>query len=377
MATFPHSFLAVKLERDTIADVRGGNLVRSGDGASNRHATLADVAAAARVSLSTASRALREGGPVSEETRRRVRTAARRLGYEPNRLARSLRTRASFFAGVIVPDIGIGFYARTLKGAQDALERAGYQVLVMNTERQADREAEALRTLVAHRVQGILLATSGGLDHDLPVPVVCFDNLVRGNVAGNVARANREGVALLVDHLVDHRHERIAYLGAPPRLTSGIERLEGFRAAMAAAGRAVPPEYVEVGDDLWSVDSATDATRRLLAQRPRPTGLVAASDTLAVGAIQAARDAGLRLPDDLAVVSFDDPFFADLIDPPITALARNEHKMGELAASLLIHTIEAGRAGPPAELRLSMELIVRRSCGCAPNASRGSRARPE
>jgi LacI family transcriptional regulator len=328
------------------------------------HATLAEVAADARVSVSTASRALRDGSPVSEETRRRVRAAARRLGYEPNRIARSLRTKASFFAGVIVPDIGIGFYARTLKGAQDALERAGYQVLVMNTEREAAREAAALRTLVAHRVDGILLATSGGFDRDVPVPVVCFDNLVDGGSAGNVARANREGVALLVEHLVGHGHERIAYVGAPSRLTSAVERLEGFREAVAVAGHVAPDEYVAFCDEVWSVGSAREATRELLALEPRPTALVAASDTLAVGAIQAARDAGFRLPDELAVVSFDDPFFAELLDPPITALARNEQKLGELAASLLVHAMESGRVEPPAEVRLPMELIVRRSCGC-------------
>jgi LacI family transcriptional regulator len=346
--------------------VSRGNLASGDGGRSNRHATLAEVAGAAGVSLSTASRALREGGPVNDETRRRVRAAARRLGYEPNQLARSLRTRSSFFAGVIVPDIGIGFYARTLKGAQDALERAGYQVLVMNTERQASRETAALRTLLSHRVHGILLATSGGFDRDLPVPVVCFDNIVQGFGAGSVAQANREGIALLVDHLVGHGHELIAYVGAPPKLTSGVERLDGFRAAMAAAGLEAPPEQEALGDDTWSVESARAATRPVLAQTRRPTGLVAASDTLAVGAIHAARELDLRIPEDLAVVSFDDPFFADLLDPPITALARNERELGELAASLLLHTIETGRAGPPAEVRLPLELIVRRSCGCSP-----------
>ena len=328
------------------------------------HATLADVAAAAGVSLSTASRALRDGSPVSDGSRRRVRAAARRLGYEPNQLARSLRTQASFFAGVIVPDIAIGFYARTLKGAQDALERAGYQVLVMNTERQAEREAAALRTLLSHRVRGVLLATSGGFERELPVPVVFFDNLVEGAGAGSVARANREGAALVVEHLVWHGHERIAYLGAPPSFTSGVERLAGFRAAMAAAGRDVPADHVALGDESWSVESGRAATRSLLALTPRPTALVAASDTLAVGAIQAVREAGLRVPDDLAVISFDDPFFADLLDPPITALSRTEHELGELAASLLLHAIESDRAGPPTEVRLPSELIVRRSCGC-------------
>jgi DNA-binding LacI/PurR family transcriptional regulator len=329
------------------------------------HPTLAEVAAAARVSLSTASRALRDDSPVSEATRRRVQTAARRLGYEPNQLARSLRTRASFFAGVIVPDIGIGFYARALKGAQDALERAGYQVIVMNTEREARREKAALRTLLAHRVHGVLLATSGGFSETPRVPVVFFDNLVEGAGAGHVARANRDGMALLVDHLVQHGHERIGYIGGPPRFTSGIERLDGFQTAMAAAGLAVPSEYVGLGDGAWSVDSGREAAGKLLSLASRPTGLVAASDTLAVGAISAVRDFGLAVPGDVAVVSFDDPFFADLLDPPITALARNERELGELAASLLLHAIETKRFGPPTEVRVPVELIVRGSCGCS------------
>jgi LacI family transcriptional regulator len=330
---------------------------------SQGHPTLADVAAAAGVSLSTASRALRPDSPVSEATRRRVQGAARRLGYEPNQLARSLRTRASFFAGVILPDIGVGFYARALKGAQDALERAGYQVIVMNTERQAKREAAALRTLLAHRVHGILLATSGGFSDSRRVPVVFFDNLVEGAGAGHVARANREGMSLLVDHLVGHGHERIGYVGAPPQFTSGIERLGGFRTAMAAAELAIPSEYVALGDDVWSVESGKRAALELLSLAVRPTGFVAASDTLAVGAIQAARAAGLRVPEDVAVVSFDDPFFGDLLDPPITALARSERQLGELAASLLLHAIETRRFGPPTEVRLPVELIVRGSCG--------------
>jgi DNA-binding LacI/PurR family transcriptional regulator len=329
------------------------------------HPTLVEVAAAAGVSLSTASRALRPDSPVSEATRRRVQSAARRLGYEPNRLARSLRTRASYFAGVIVPDIGVGFYARALKGAQDALERSGYQVIVMNTEREAGRETAALRTLLAHQVHGVLLATTGGFSNTQRVPVVFFDNLVEGAGAGHVALSNREGMALLVDHLVEHGHERIGYVGGPPRFTSGIERLDGFRAAVTAAGRAVPPEYVCLGDEAWSVGSGRHATRDLLSLASRPTGLVAASDTLAVGAIQAARESGLRVPDDIAVVSFDDPFFADLLDPPITALARTERELGELAASLLLHAIETGRLGPPTEVRLPVELIVRGSCGCS------------
>jgi len=328
------------------------------------HPTLADVAAEARVSLSTASRALREGSSVSEPTRRRVRAASRRLGYEPNRLARSLRTRSSTLVGVIVPDIGIGFYARAVKGAQDAFERAGYQVLVMNTEREASRERAALRTLLAQRVDGVLVATSGGFEQPPRVPVVFFDNLVDGAGAGHVALANRDGMLLLVDHLLGHGHRRIAYVGAPPIATSATERLAGFEQALAAAGVAPRPEYVALGDESWSPESGRKAAAELLALADAPTALVVAGDTLALGAISAARQIGLRVPEDLAVVSFDDPFFGDLLAPPMTALARSERRLGELSASLLLEALGTESLGPPTEVRLPVELVVRRSCGC-------------
>jgi LacI family transcriptional regulator len=328
------------------------------------HPTLADVAQEAGVSPSTASRALRDDAAVRARTRKRVREAARRLGYEPNRLARSLRTRSSSFVGVIVPDIAIGFYARAVKGAQDVLERAGYQLLVMNTEREGRRELEALRTLLSHRVDGVLLATSGGFETMDRIPVVFFDNLVPGSGAGNVARANRDGMAILVSHLADHGHERIGFIGAPPILTSGIERLEGFRASIADAGLRLLSEYIRLGDESWSPASGERAMREFLDLQEPPTAIVTASDTLAFGAIEAIRAQGRRIPNDVALVSFDDPLFGDLLDPPVTALARNERELGELAASLLLHALQTGARAAAAEVRLPVELIVRRSCGC-------------
>jgi DNA-binding LacI/PurR family transcriptional regulator len=330
--------------------------------------TLADVAGEAGVSLSTASRALHGKPAVTRATRRRVESAARRLGYEPNRIARSLRTRSSTLVGVIVPDIGIGFYARTVKGAQNVLERAGYSVLVMSTERAPEREAAALRTLLSHRVDGVLLATSGGFAATPRVPVVFFDNLVEGVGVANVARANREGVALLVGHLVEHGHERIAYIGGPAVLTSGVERLDGFRAALAEHGLRGPDDCVRFGDAVWSARSGAQAMRELLELRPPPTAVVAASDTFALGAMEVIRSAGLSVPGDVALVSFDDPFFGDLLDPPITALARNERELGELAASLLLHALKTGATSGPTEVRLPVELVVRRSCGCGERA---------
>jgi LacI family transcriptional regulator len=330
-----------------------------------RHPTLADVARVAQVATSTASRALQENPRISETTKLRVRAAARGLGYRPNRIAQSLRTNSANFVGIVVPDIGIPFYSRVVKGAQDVVERAGHQVLMMNTERESDREAAALRTLLEHRVSGILLATSGGSAPAPRIPTVYFDNIVAGRGVANVARANAAGVALLVEHLAGHGHGRIAYIGGPATFTSGLERLEGFHAAVARFGLDDRSGYVQLADAVWSPQSGAAAMGRLIALADPPTAVVTSGDTLALGAMSACRAAGLRMPDDVALASFDDPTFGDLLDPPVTALARNEAELGRLAASLLLHALESGSSGPPTEVRLPVELVVRRSCGCA------------
>jgi LacI family transcriptional regulator len=329
-----------------------------------RHPTLVDVARVAKVATSTASRALQENPRISETTKLRVRAAARGLGYRPNRIAQSLRTSTANFVGIVVPDIGVPFYSRVVKGAQDVVERAGHQVLMMNTERESERESAALRTLLEHRVSGILLATSGGSDHESRIPIVFFDSIVQDRGIANVARANAAGVALLVEHLAGHGHTRVGYVGGPATFTSGLERLDGFREAVRGLALDARGAYVELGDAVWSPQSGAAAMQRLIALDEPPTAVVTSGDTLALGAMSACRAAGLRLPDDMALVSFDDPSFGDLLDPPVTALARNEVEMGRLAASLLLHALESGWSGPPTEVRLSVELVIRRSCGC-------------
>jgi LacI family transcriptional regulator, galactose operon repressor len=329
-----------------------------------RRPTLADVASAASVSISTASRALRDSPLVSPETRQRVVAASQSLGFEPDRLARSLRTRASLFVGVIVPDVATVFYAAALKGAQCVFESAGYQALVMDSERDPEREAENLRTLLAHRVDGLLLATSGGFVPAPAVPVVFFDQIGSGAGAGNVALDNRHGIELLVSHLLEHGHRRIAFLGAPTGLTSATERLEAFLAALARAGLDPADDDVRFGDVHWSEGSGEVAMREHLGRAEPPTAVVAASDTLALGALRAIRAAGLDVPADVALVSFDDPPFGDLLDPPMTALSRHDRELGERAARLLLGILSNGEAAREAEIRVEAELIVRRSCGC-------------
>src|SRR4051812_27758324 len=207
--------------------------------------TLADVAVAAGGSQATASRALAGSPLVNANTRQRVWEVAERLHFQPNRLARSLRSGATMAVGLVVPDVGAAFYSNALGSAQDVLEAAGYHVLVLNTGRAAVREREALRTLRAHQVDGLIVATSGGYE-DIGVPAVFFDNVPALPGAGAVAIDNESGLSLLVEHLVTvHDHERIGYVGPPEAAGTdaggllqgtGRERLEAFRAAVGRAG---------------------------------------------------------------------------------------------------------------------------------------------
>jgi LacI family transcriptional regulator, galactose operon repressor len=335
--------------------------------AAERPPTLADVARAANVSASTVSRALQESPRISESTRLRVREAARGLGYRPNQLARSLRTRSASIVGLVVPDIGAPFYSRVVKGAQSVIEQNGYAVLMMNTERRPEREAAAIRTLLEHQVRGVLVATSGGSTAEPEVPTVYFDNVIAGRGVGSVTRANVPGMVLLVEHLHGHGHTRVGYIGGPPVLTSGIERLEGYRTAVRDLGLAEREEYVQFGEADWSPHSGARAMERLLAVDDPPTAVVTSGESFALGALSACRRSGRRVPEDVALVSFDDPPFGDLLDPPLTALFPNEEEMGRLAASLLLHALaneHAPAASQAAEVRLPLELVLRRSCGC-------------
>jgi LacI family transcriptional regulator len=321
------------------------------------------VAAAVGVSLSTASRALSGHAAVNERTRRRVQSAAERLGYEPNRMASALRAQTSPFVGIVVPDLTIPFFALVVKAAQDVLENAGFQVLVMNTDRHARQEREALRTLLAHRANGVLLATAGGYEEFPRLPLVFFANFEPSARAARVALSNREGIGLLVDHVLEHGHTRIAYVGGQTNVTSGAERLAAFEDTLRRAGIA-DGMRVRLSDS-WSPASAEAAVVELLDAEEPPTAIVAGGDTFALGAIKAIRSRGLRIPHDVALVSFQNPDrVGGVIEPPLTTLAAQERELGQHAAALLLHQLSVSDHQTATEVRLPATLIVRRSCGC-------------
>ncbi|HZO95734.1 MAG TPA: LacI family DNA-binding transcriptional regulator [Gaiellaceae bacterium] len=330
--------------------------------------TLADVAEYAGVSASTASRALNGRGELSPATRAAVLEAADILAFEPSHLARSLRTRRTHTVGFVVPDVSSPFYAAALKGAQGALEQAGYRVLLMDSTQAVDGEVAALRTLLAHRVDGVLVSTVGidgerfdALVTRRGIPCVFFDSELDGAGDGAVLLDNAAGIELLVEHLARHGHTRIGLLAGSPRETSGRDRRDAFVAAMRSRG--LEPEPGLVAGERWSLEEGRAATRAILAAGPRPTALVSSSVELALGALLACRELGVGIPDELALATFDDAYFAELLDPPLTAVAYDPADVGRRAAELLVAAIGDGEV-PARDVTVPVDLVVRRSCGC-------------
>lgn len=336
--------------------------------APRRKATLADVAERAGVSTSTASRALNGHGGLAPATRAAVEDAAAKLNFQPSALARSLRTQQTHTVGFVVPDVSSPFYAAALKGAQGTLERAGYRVLLMDANQDVERELAAIETLLSHQVDGLLVASAGLAREtfeqtvaDRPTPTVFFDGVIEGSGDGAVTLDDEQGISLLVAHLVEHGHSRIGLLAGSQRESAGRARLEAFAAAASAHGLA--PEQRDVRVCSWAISDGRRAGLELLAESEPVTAVLASSAELALGFMSAASAAGARIPDDVALVAFDDPYFGDLLEPSLTAVAYDPSSVGATAAALLVDGMRA--KGERSQVRVPVELVRRRSCGCS------------
>lgn len=329
----------------------------------DRPVGIRDVATRARVSPATASRALNGTATVSAELRARVLEAAGELGYRPNNLARSLRRQRTDTIGVIVSDIANPHHSEAVRVMEDAASQAGWRLLLCNSDERVDKQRAYLELLADERVGAVILsaadeAGSGmGALLDLGIPVVAFDRVIDDVRVDSVTCDNEAGVQALTRHLLSLGHRRIGFVGGRTHVATGAERLAGYRAAMRGAGF---PTMVEDGD--FRADEALVAARRLLRRVARPTAIVVANNTMAVGTLRAVRGEGLAVPADIAVATVDDPVWAELIDPPLTALAQPVRAMAEAAVRLVLERV-AGVRRDVVRLVLPMELRIRRSSG--------------
>jgi len=292
------------------------------------------------------------------------------LDYRPSTLAREFREQRSRVVGYVVPDISEPFYAGILRGVEKALRPQGFIVAIHDSDERASLETDAVASLLDARAAGLIVASSGPWSRSIrdrlereQVPVVAVDNVLDGLEVDAVYDDNEVGARFLTQHLAEHGHDRIAFVGGILTESSGAERLAGYRAALTDASLALDERLVVTGD--WRLDRAVHLTLRVMRQPDPPTAVVAANHLVALGVMKAARMLDLRIPDDLALVSFGDVDVAELLDPPLTCLRRDVDAMGLTVASLLIEQLYPSDARSPRVVRLPHEFVARRSCGCA------------
>ena len=340
-----------------------------------------DVARVAGVSISTVSRVLTGSPLVNEETRVRVQRAMDELDYRPNRVARRLRrdTARASLIGLIVPDIQNPFFAELVRGVESVAQQHGYMLFLGNSDEDPAQERRYLDLMRAESVDGLILPASSDSAQVVAalgrqgIPVVCVDRRLPRVALDTVIADNVHGAYEAIAHLLRIGHRRIGYIGGRPQLSTSQERLEGYRLALQEHGLAFDASLVREGDSRQAGGRAL-AGELLRLDRP-PTALFVGNNLMTLGALETIHLLGLRIPEEIAIVSYDDIPWALALDPPLTAVRQPGHEIGRRAAELLLQRIADPKRSTTL-LVLQPELVVRQSCG-AGGAASGARARRE
>jgi LacI family transcriptional regulator len=333
---------------------------------------ISDVATAAGVSIATVSASLNgvESARISADTQARVREVADRLGYVPNRLAQGLRGQRSGTIGFVGDTVATTPYAvGMILGALEAARAADWVVLLMNTEGHRDLEARELATLLQHQVDGVLYATMYHRSVEVPAmlrdtPVVLIDAESADPTVSSAVPDEVAGATTAVGELLSHGHRRIAFINNPEPILATSGRLEGYKRALEQAGIYIDPALIITATDNGP-EGGYRAARQLLALPERPTGLFCFRDLMAMGAYQAAAEAGVRIPQDLSVVGFDNMEFAAGLFPGLTTVALPHYEMGAWGVQQLLALMESPTKRAK-QVRLSGQLVRRRSVAPPP-----------
>lgn len=331
--------------------------------------TIHDVARVAGVSAPTVSRVLANKQSVDPLLRRRVLDAVRDLNYRPHRAARALRSQVSRTIAFIIPDIQNQFFTSVLRGVEDAAFAADYVVLLCNTDDSLERQRAHIDVLRAENIAGMVICPADET-HSLEqinaarqqgIAAVVVDRQLLNADIDSVMTNNSRATEEAIRYLLDMGHTRIGIISGPEHFAPGRERLRGYQQALGAAGTPVDPDLVRVTD--FRPDAAASAARALL-DRPaqqRPTALFVTSCRVALAVLAVVGDLGLRIPQDLSIVAYDDPDWAVGYQPALTVVAQPTYEMGRHAINMLLARINDPSL-PPVQLRLPSQLLVRRSC---------------
>jgi LacI family transcriptional regulator len=337
-----------------------------------RAVTIQDVARAAGVSVTTVSRVLNDKDDVASETYEKVRDVIQELGYTSSLAAKSMRSHKTNVIGLVMPDVEQPFPIQVMKGVSRAIAELDYDLIVYTSggikkDSSADRERHYVSLLNGSIADGVIVVTPAATTFSTAAPVVAVDpNNVCPDCPAVIA-TNRIGAVAAMKHLISLGHRRIGFIGGRPDLQSAVRRLQGYQDALRQAYIALVPELIQVGD--YSTETGFVCAQQLLNLSEPPTAIFAANDQSAIGVLEAAREAGLRVPDDLSVVGFDNIPEAAYFNPALTTVDQFIDKMGYVATEMLIGLIQ----GEPLEsdlYKMPTQLVVRDSCqAAAGNAS--------
>jgi LacI family transcriptional regulator len=330
--------------------------------------TMRDVAATAGVSIRTVSRVVNGQGEISEDTRQRVMSVIQRMGYRPNLLARGLVTQRTRTIGMIIADITNQFFATVVSGCQEIARQQGYNIFLCSNSLDVDEEEHQLRSLVAQGVDGIILfplynsrvetLQEIAQNH---CPIIVINAVVEHPNIGVVLTEIYQGAAEALDHLIQRGHRQIGML-AGAYLQGSVargQRIAAYRETLVRHGIPVREELIRLSEG--TIEGGYAAARSLLTEQPEVTAIFAYNDMLAVGALRACQDLGRQVPEQCALVGFDDIPWTELVSPTLSSVRIDQRKLGRQAMQNLLHRLNPGADPPPAVTTLGVELIVRES----------------
>lgn len=334
---------------------------------SKNKVTIKDVALKAGVSSATASRVAGNYGYTSKPIQKKVMAAIKELGYRPNAVARSMVTKSTHTVGLVVTDITNPFFAHLMRSVEDITWEAGYTLFLANTDENVQREEAIIQNIMERQVDGLILvpATSQPttyLEHFVQqgIPLVLLDRSIQGLAADTVMVDNEQGAHQAVSHLIRLGHHRIGMVIDNLDISTNAERLAGYRRAFHEADLPVEEDLIQSCQ--FTEQSAFHLTTEMLNQKPRPTALFAANNFMTMGILHAARQANLRIPEELALVGFDDLEWTAYNPMELTTVAQPVAELGNVAARQLLLRLR-GDVVSPMDIRLKTNFIIRKSCG--------------
>lgn len=329
--------------------------------------TIKEVAQLAGVSITTVSHVVNSTRFVSQDTRQRVMDAMQRLNYRPNSMARSLRLGVSQMFGLMLPDNSNPFFAEIARKIENLCYENGYNVILCNSDNNQERESSYIDLLIGKMVDGVIFIASGNQpDHlnmlvEAGIPIVIVDREVGLQVADVILVDNCQGGYLAARHLIQLGHRRLACISGSSRVTPSADRVQGYRQALRDYGMDCDESRIISGDLRY--EGGIQAMQALLSLPEPPTGVFCCNDLMAIGAMRAVRSAGLRVPEDISLVGFDDIFMASAVTPALTTVAQPIEEIAEKAARLLLERVHSPQPKKPTErVVFQPRLVVRDSC---------------